>query len=435
MDDESPPRPTRRILGLFEWPAKTTFAERRSLIAGGLGWMLDAMDVTLYMFVLSDVAKSLHLSDKDAGTIASVTLAASAVGGALFGLLADRIGRSRALMISILAYSLSSGACGLATGFWTLALFRVLLGLGMGGEWSTGATLIAETWAPQHRAKALGVMQSSWAVGEALAAGVFFVVGLLAARSPWVDAHSWRIVFFVGIVPALLCFWIRREVPEPELWRERKHGPTPKLRALLAPGIRRNALLATLMNCCAMFGYWGLFTWVPQYLRRPVAEGGRGLALVASTGWFLWMCFGKFFGYSLFGFLSDRFGRRRCYFVYLLLAALLVPAFAFAPSTAWLLVLGPLVAFFGTGFFSGFSALASELFPTEIRATATGLTYNLGRGVSAMAPFVVAAIKESVGRTDPKHGFAVAFLFLAAMYLAAALLSLALPDSRGRALE
>jgi len=428
------PPATRRILGVLEWPRQVSVAERRSLLAGGLGWMLDAMDVTLYALVLIEVRERFALSDSEAGWIASASFIASAVGGALFGLVADRIGRTRALLASILVYSLASGACGFASGFWSLALFRVVLGLGMGGEWSTGATLIAETWRPEHRAKALGLMQSSWAVGEALAAGVAAAVGLLALRSAWLSENSWRVVFLVGVAPALLCFWIRRRVPEPEIWRGRSGPARVPLHRLLEPGVRRHAVIATLMNAASMFGYWGLFTWIPAYLKRPEAEGGRGLALLASTGWFLWMCGGKFLGYLLFGFLSDRFGRRRCYFGYLLLAALLLPLFAHAESTVALLVLGPLVAFFGTGFFSGFGALASELFPTAVRATALGLTYNLGRGLSALAPWAVGAISVEVGRSAPERGLAVAFVVLAGMYLLAALLSLALPDSRGRPL-
>jgi MFS family permease len=433
-------RPTRRVFGLFEWPARVTSDEKRSLFAGGLGWMLDAMDVTLYTLVLKELQEQLGMDNQTAGGLASLTLAASAVGGLMFGFLADRIGRARSLTISILVYSVASGACGFSQGIVDLALFRTILGLGMGGEWTTGAALIAETWPARHRAKALGLMQSSWAIGEMLAAFVVWIIGTIAARSPGFSDHSWRAVFFVGIAPALLCFWIRRDVPEPRIWRERKAQAVPgaatSLRRLLEPGIRRNAILATAMNVCGMFGYWGLFTWIPAYLRKSEAEGGRGLTLVAGMTWFVVMCVGKFFGYALFGFLADRYGRRRTYFTYLFVAALLVPAFAYAPSAGWLLLLGPLVAFFGTGFFSGFSALASELFPTEIRATAMGLSYNLGRGLSASAPWIVGAIADRVGHGAGKgSGLAFAFLFLASMYLAAAILSLMLPDSKGRELD
>jgi MFS family permease len=181
------------------------------------------------------------------------------------------------------------------------------------------------------------------------------------------------------------------------------------------------------MNACSMFGYWGLFTWVPAYLASPVEQGGRGIGLSQTTVWLLVMGVGKWLGYACFGFLADAFGRRTSYVGYLVVAAALVPLYGSAESNLWLLILGPFVAFFGTGFFSGFSALASELFPTEIRATAMGLSYNIGRGFSAIAPFLVGVIASG-------FGFSAAFLVLAAAFLAAAALALALPETKGRQL-
>jgi MFS family permease len=409
---------TRRVLGL-PWPAHVTLAERRSLVAGGLGWMLDAMDVMLYSLVLAHLMADLGIDKRTGGLLNSLTLLASALGGLLFGFLADRVGRARALMLSILVYSAASGACGLSDTILQLAVFRFLLGLGMGGEWTTGAALIAETWRPEHRGKALGLMQSSWAIGEIVAAAV---VGLVLPR------FGWRAVFFVGILPALLVFWIRREVPESEVWLHK--GPPTKgsLRVLLRPDIRRNGILATAMNALSMFGYWGLFTWIPAYLALPVAEGGRGLGLLATTTWLVVMGVGKWLGYVLFGFAADAFGRRRSYVTYLVAAAALVPLYGMAQSPTSLLVLGPFVAFFGTGYFSGFSALTAELFPTEVRATAMGVSYNIGRGLSAAAPFVVGALATT-------YGLGSAFFLQAAAFFGAAVLALALPETRGKVLE
>jgi MFS family permease len=182
------------------------------------------------------------------------------------------------------------------------------------------------------------------------------------------------------------------------------------------------------MNACGMFGYWGLFTWIPGYLALPEAQGGRGLGLTASLTWVLFMAPGKWLGYTLFGFAADAFGRRTSYVAYLLVAAALVPIFGSTHSLTWLLVLGPLVGFFGTGFFSGFSAIASELFPTEVRATAMGLSYNLGRGFSALAPLVV-------GWVAMRYSFFLAFLILAFAFLLGAVLALLLPETRGKELE
>src|SRR3990170_8758287 len=200
MSDPSAPsaRPTRTLLGL-EWPERMTVAERRSLVAGGLGWMLDAMDVMLYSLVLAHLMRDLGMEKATAGLLNSLTLVASAVGGLLFGFIADRVGRTRALMASILVYSLASGACGLSRTIVQLAIFRFILGLGMGGEWATGAALVAETWPPEHRGKALGIMQSSWAIGSALAAALALSL---------IPLFGWRGVFIAGILPALITLWI-----------------------------------------------------------------------------------------------------------------------------------------------------------------------------------------------------------------------------------
>ena len=412
-------RPPYRILGL-EWPREVTPGERSSLVAGGLGWMLDAMDVMLYSLVLSHLMRDLGMGKGTAGALNSLTLLASAIGGIAFGFVADRVGRTRALMVSILVYSVASGACGLSRTIVQLAICRFILGLGMGGEWTTGAALIAETWRPEHRGKALGLMQSTWAIGEMLAIGVVALV---------LPSFGWRAVFFVGVLPAVIVFWIRRRVPESEIWlRQRQPTSAGSLRILWRPDLRRNGIVATAMNACAMFGYWGLFTWIPAYLSLPVEQGGRGLDLMKTTTWLLIMGIGKWLGYALFGFFADSAGRRRTYVTYLIVAAALVPLFGAARTPARLLLLGPLVAFFGTGYFSGFSAIVSELFPTEIRATAMGLTYNIGRGVSAAAPAVVGLLAD-------RFGLGSAFLLQAAAFFAAALLALALPETKGRRLD
>ena len=408
------------IRRVFDWPDQVSGAQRRTLVAGGLGWLLDAMDVMLYSLVLSHLMRDLGMGKGTAGLLNSLTLLASAAGGLFFGVLADRVGRTRALMLSILVYSLASGACAFSTTIVELAIFRFVLGLGMGGEWTTGAALIAETWPAEHRGKALGLMQSSWAIGEMIAAGV---VALVLPR------FGWRAVFLVGVLPALVVLWIRRDVKESEIWlRQREKGGTGSLRVLWQKDLRRNGLLATAMNACAMFGYWGLFTWIPAYLALPVAEGGRGLDLMKTTVWLVIMGVGKWFGYALFGFFADAVGRRRSYVAYLLIAAALVPLFGMAETPFWLLVLGPFVAFFGTGFFSGFSAIASELFPTEVRATAMGLSYNLGRGLSAAAPAIV-------GLLASRFGLGSAFFLQAAAFFAAALLALTLPETKGKRLD
>ena len=193
--------------------SQTTPAQRRTLLAASLGWMLDAFDAMLYALVLAHIMSDLGMSKATSGFLATLTLLASGIGGVMFGFLADRIGRKRALMLSILTYSLCSFASGLSTSILMLAVFRFILGLGMGGEWNTGATLVAETWPTELRAKAISIVQSSWAIGYALAA---LVAGIVLHYA------NWRMVFFVGVLPAIVTLWIQSSVPESEMWQEQQ---------------------------------------------------------------------------------------------------------------------------------------------------------------------------------------------------------------------
>lgn len=401
--------------------------ERRALLASTLGWMLDGMDVTLYTMVITQLLSEFHFSTSQAGLLASVTLLASAVGGVLFGVLADRAGRRVALMGSITIYSVFTAACGFSRSLDELAVFRFLLGLGMGGEWATGAALVAETWRPEHRGKALGLMQSGFAVGYALAA---VIAAVLLPR--W----GWRSAFFVGILPALLTLWIRRRVDESPLWLRSKAGGEAPYATALRPAHGRNMkvlpylgiiLITLTMNSAALFAWWGLFTWIPPYLALPVAQGGRGLAIASTWKWILTMQLGMWLGYVTFGFISDAFGRKKTYASYLVGAAALVPLYARAGAAAPLLALGPALAFFGTGHFTGFGIITAELFPTKFRASAMGLTYNFGRAVSAAAPWAVGAMAE-------RQGLSSAFWMCGLAYLVAGLLALTLPEARDRSL-
>jgi MFS family permease len=403
---------------VLTWLTAAAPAQRRSLLAAGLGWMLDAFDVMLYAMVLAHLMQALPMTAAAAGLLGSLTLAASALGGALFGVLADRAGRTRALMASILVYSVFTAACGLAQNVVQLAVFRVFLGLGMGGEWATGAALVAETWPAEHRGKALGLMQSAWAVGYALAAAVTALV---------LPRFGWRAVFLVGIAPALVTLWIRGSVEEPAVWvASGSSGSTPRgsLRELARPPLRRHALVVTAVSAASMFGWWGLFTWIPSYLGLPPERGGAGLDIVRTSTWVVSMQVGMWLGYVTFGAIADRLGRKPAYVGYLTVAACLVPVYGAVRDPGTLLLLGPVVAFFGTGYFVGFGVITAELFPTRLRATAQGLTYNAGRGVSALAPYVVGSLAET-------HGLGTAFRVVAAAFAVAAVLGLLLPETRG----
>ncbi len=417
--------------------SQSTSAQRKTLLAASLGWMLDAFDAMLYALVLTHVMRDLGMSKGTAGLLNSLTLLASGMGGVLFGFIADRVGRKRALMASILTYSICSFGSGFSTSVFMLAAFRFVLGLGMGGEWNTGATLVAETWPTELRAKAISIVQSSWAIGYALAA---LVAGIVLHYA------SWRMVFFVGVLPALVTLWIRKGVPESEMWRER-HEPVHTSEStrvdvasyasteqsgfarIFQPPYRRHTFVLLFVNFFGMFAWWGLFTWIPPYLSLSVEQGGRGFGVMGTTTLLvvLNLC-GMFPGYASFGWVADFLGRRTSFVLYLFIAALLVPLYAIARAPAVLLVLGAAVAFFGTGMFSGSGIIGSEIFPTSVRASALGFTYNGARTMSSIAPFVI-------GRVGQVKGLSWAFYLCAASYLLSALIATQLPETKGKQLE
>src|SRR6266487_2526943 len=346
--------------------AQVTSAQRRTLLAAALGWMLDAFDAMLYALVLTYIMRDLGMSKALAGSLGSLTLLASGIGGVAFGFLADRIGRKRALMLSILTYSICSFASGLSTSVLMLAVFRFILGLGMGGEWNTGATLVAETWPTELRAKAIAIVQSSWAIGYAFAA---LVAGIVLHYA------DWRMVFFVGILPALVTLWIQKGVPESEMWRAHRAKTVA-----LADG--------------------------EATLRQP--------APIVETG------FIRIF--------QPPFAKHTFALLYTFLAALLVPLYAMVRAPAALLVLGTIVAFFGTGFFSGSGIIGSEIFPTSVRARALGFTYNGARTMSSVAPYVI-------GRAGQAKGLSWAFYLCGLSFLLACMVATQLPETKGKQLE
>jgi len=395
------------------WYSSITRAQWKTLAAAQFGWALDAMDVMLYAFALTAIRDEFHLSSAAAGAMASATLLASAFGGVLFGVLADRIGRARALTLAILIYSGFTGLTATATGVAMLLVWRTLVGMGMGGVWSAGSVLVAESWPAEHRGKAAGLMQSGWAIGYILAA-------LLAAAV--MPRWGWRPLFVLGVAPALLAVWVLNRVEEP------RRAPSPARHFALSPALWRTAAIASSVTSCVLFAYWGLFTWIPSYLSSPVARGGAGMSVMQSTGWIVPMQIGSFFGYTLFGFLADRFGRRPVFLTFVLAAAVLVPIYGqWGRHQTALMLMGPLIGFFGHGYFSVFGAMLAELFPAAIRATAQGLCYNVGRAASALAPFTIGALAD-------RFGIGSALAFTSVFFAAGGALIFLLPETRGEEL-
>jgi MFS family permease len=387
----------------------------RALFAAQLGWMLDAMDFLLFTFAIIPIQQEFAAKSSTMGLLTSVALFAAAVGGVSFGVIADRIGRVRAMTISILLYSLATAGLATSTALWQLAAWRVIVGLGMGGEWSCGSVLVAETWPAEHRGKAMGLMQSGWAIGALFAAAISSVV---------LDRFGWRILFLIGALPAVAAFVIRRRVEEPQVWRERTER-TSSFTEMFSPRFIRTTVVVTIVASSVLLAYWGLTSWLPTFLASPVAKGGAGLTITKSARWLIALQVGAFAGYVSFGWIADRIGRRLAFTLFMIGAAISVPLFALgARSTLTLLVIGPLVGYFGHGYFSMFGAMLSELFPTRIRATAQGFCYNAGRGVSAFAPFIIGALV-------PKLGFAVVLAFDALFFALGGFLIWLLPETKG----
>jgi MFS family permease len=337
----------------------------------------------------------------------------------LFGIAADQWGRVRALSISILTYSFCTAMLATSTNVTELVIWRTLVGFGLGGEWAAGSTLVAEVWPAHSRGRAIGWMQSGWAIGYLLAAGLATLI---------LPRFGWRVLFACGALPALFVFWIRRNLVEHETMPAAAISPWRLVGTLFSPGHREKTALATLLATLVLFAYWGLFTWVPAFLATPVEQGGAGLDVLRSSGWVIWMQVGSFFGYTSFGYFSDAYGRRPTFLVYVVAAAIVVGLYArLASSPFGLIFLGPAVGFFGHGYFSVFGALLSEIFPGHLRATALAFCYNTGKALSAFAPLAIGYIADQAG-VGQALGLTGAF------FLASAVVIWLLPETRGKEL-
>ncbi|MEO8216900.1 MAG: MFS transporter [Acidobacteriota bacterium] len=392
----------------------------QALFAGQLGWMLDSFDFLLFTFALRAIQKEFGASSSTMGLLTSVALVCGAGGGIVFGRLADRYGRVRAMTWSMLVYSGATAALATSSAIWQLFLWRAVVGLGMGGEWSCGSVLVAESWPAEHRARGMGMMQAAWAVGALAAAGVSALV---------LEPFGWRTLFVIGVVPAIVAFFIRRTVPEPEIWRKQRSAAkaSSSLRELFRAPLARRTFLASSLAAVVLIAYWGVFTWLPSYLATPVLKGGAGLTLTRSAGWIVVVQLGALAGYLAFGWIADTIGRRPAFTLFMIAAAVAVPIYANARRPALLLIVGLLVGFFGSGYFSMFGALLAELYPTRIRGTAQGFCYNIGRLASAGAPFAIGAAGDA-------YGLGMAIALMSVFFAIGAVLVWTLPETRGRAL-
>ncbi len=394
---------------------------RRAFAGAFGGYALDSYDYFTLPLSMVALAAYFGLDSGQTGLFTTVTLLASGIGGALAGVLADRAGRVRALMITVITYAVFTVACGFAPNFESLLVFRALQGLGFGGEWAVGAILVAEYASAKHRGRTLGAIQSSWAVGWALAAIMYTLV-----FSVFDDGTAWRVMFWTGALPALLVVWMRRRVhdaPEAVAVREKSAGKG-SFAAIFKPDLLRTTIFAGLLSTGVQGGYYTLATWVPTYLKSD-----RGLSVVGTGGYLTFLISGAFLGYLTGGYLTDRLGRRRNIWLFALLSAVCIVAYGNIPSGAdtWLLVLGFPLGFCMSAIFSGFGSYLSELYPTAVRGSGQGFTYNAGRAVGAVFPTTVGFLADS-------WGVGGALVFGAIGYGIAALALLGLPETRGREL-
>lgn len=413
------------------WYRTITREQWRVLLAAKFGWMLDAMDFMLYAMAVGQLRAYFGFDDSIAGILGTVTLVMSGVGGLVFGYVADRFGRTRALMGTIVIFSLASLGAATSMSVIQLLLWRAILGLGMGGEWASGAVLVSETWPPAHRNKAISIMQSGWAIGYIVAA----LLAALILDIPALGNNAWRVLFVVGVLPAFFTLWIRRNVREPEAWTARQSArkdtaPNP-FGVIFGPTMIGRTLRIIMLGAAVQFAYWGIFFWLPSFLARPVDQGGAGMGVVNSFGWILAVQVGAYLGYLSFGFIADKLGRRNTFVLFMIAAALLVPIYGqMARNPLVLLLLGPVLGFFGSGHFSMFGGFVAELFPTAVRATGQGTSYNIGRMAGAIAPYTIGALA-----TLPGIGIGLALSTTSAFFLLAAILIFTLPDRSGQALE
>lgn len=411
---------------MFSWYRQITSRERKTFWACFGGWSLDALEVQMFGLAIPALIAAFSLSKGDAGLISGLTLVTSAIGGWLGGTLSDRYGRVRTLQWMILWFSCFTFLSAFVTGFYPLLLVKAMQGFGIGGEWAAGAVLMAETINPKYRGQVMGTVQSAWAVGWGLAVALFMLIYSLVPQE-----FAWRVMFFVGLLPSLLILWVRRNVPEPDSF-QRLHNANAipasflhSMAGIFRPQLLRVTLLGGLLGLGAHGGYHAVMTWLPTFLKTE-----RKLSVLNSGGYLAVIILAFWCGCVVSGLLIDRIGRRKNILLFALCCVLTVQAYVFFPLTnTQMLFLGFPLGFFAAGIPASLGAFFNELYPAEVRGAGVGFCYNFGRVLSAVFPFLVGHMSESMSL-----GSAIG-IDAGIAYGVAVIAALCLPETRGRTLE
>jgi MFS family permease len=406
------------------WYAEMKPKEKATFWACIGGWVMDAMDVQMFSFAIPAIMASLAITRADVGLISTVTLVTSAFGGWFAGALSDRFGRVRTLQITIAWFAIFTFLCGFAQTYTQLFVLRAAMGIGFGGEWAAAAVLVGEVIRPAHRGKAVGAMQSGWAIGWGIAAGM---ATLLLNTLP--QDVAWRALFWVGLTPAVLVFFVRRFVDEPPVFAETQKnlataGKTANFLEIFSPAMLRTTVLTCLLSTGAQGGYYAITTWLPTFLQTE-----RHLTVLGTGGYLAVIITGSFIGYLVSAWLSDRIGRRAIFVLFATCSIITVFTYTqIQVNDGIMLVLGFPLGFFASGVFSGIGPFFTELFPTRMRGSGQGFAYNFGRGIAALNPWLVGVVSASL-----PLGRAIG-LFALAAYGLMAVAALLLPETRGRVL-
>ncbi|WP_425624611.1 MFS transporter [Agrobacterium radiobacter] len=399
-------------------PSEVDGKAKKAMLGAAIGYAMDGFDLLILGFMLKAISSDLSLSQGQAASLVTATLIGAVIGGVLFGMLSDRLGRVKVLTWTIVLFAIFTGLCALAQGYWDLLFYRTMAGLGLGGEFGIGMALVAEAWPANKRARASSYVGLGWQLGVLAAA---IVTPML------LPVIGWRGMFAIGIFPAVVAYFIRNSLHEPEVFVANKAGKSTKssLRLLVKDWDTTKLSIGMAILCSVQnFGYYGVMIWLPNYLATRF-----GFALTQSAIWTTVTIAGMALGIFMFGHIADRIGRRPAFFGYMFMAAVMVVIYSQLTDPYELLVAGAVMGFFVNGMLGGYGALISELFPTAARATAQNVLFNVGRGVGGFGPVVVGTIASF-------YGFELAIALLATLYiLDMVAMWLLIPERRGRELS